>query len=430
MALITGSAGNDILPGTNNADIISALAGDDTITPRNGLDVVDGSTGIDTLSFAGGTYAVSVQMSAGAGTAGERVPPQTIVNQVSFTGIENISGSSLGDAIQGDSADNSLFGLGGDDVIEGGGGADSMGGGGMDTLSYVSSSVGVTVNMETGTGSGGDAEGDTFAGFERLFGSQLGDHLTSQAAGATIYGLDGADTIDGGDGDDVLNGGLGDDIISGGGGRDRLTGGLGADAMTGGDGNDLYSVDDVGDTVTEGAGGGRDRVQSSVSYTLSDNVEVLALIGLALDGTGGATANTIIGNGLNNRLDGGAGNDVLQGGAGDDVLIGGTGADRLTGGDGVDTFVLSDIGTGVDRITDWAAGEKIEIAIADLGLDIGDVVSLVNDASKAGLTGDVLFYQTTSGRLYFHDGATDALTQIAVLTNVPASLDLTDFNLV
>lgn len=425
MALITGSINNDNLMGTNSDDFISAEAGDDTITPRNGLDTVDGGAGIDTLSFAGGTYAVSVKMSGGGGTAGERVPPADIVNEVTFIDIENINGSSLGDAIYGDSGDNRLFGLGGDDVIEGGGGADSMGGGGgIDTLSYVNSASGVTVDMANGTGSGGDAEGDTFAGFERLFGSQLDDHLISQATGATIYGLDGADTIDGGDGDDVLNGGAGDDTLSGGAGNDRLVGGAGADAMTGGGGNDLFAVDDAGDTVTEDAEGGRDRVQSSVSYTLTDNVEILALTGVALDGTGGSTANTIIGNDLNNRLDGGGGNDVLQGGDGDDTLIGGAGADRMTGGTGADTFVLSDFGTGVDRITDWTAGDKIEIA------GLGPIASVVNAASKAGLTGDVLFYQTTSGRLYFHDSATDSLTQIAVLTNHPGSLDLTDFNLV
>src|SRR5207344_3315968 len=64
-----------------------------------------------------------------------------------------------------------LDGGAGDDVISGGAGADTLiGGTGIDTASYAASTQGVTVNLETGTGQGGNAQGDTLSGFENLTG--------------------------------------------------------------------------------------------------------------------------------------------------------------------------------------------------------------------------------------------------------------------
>ena len=54
----------------------------------------------------------------------------------------------------------------------------------------------------------------------------------------------------------------------------------------------------------------------------------------AIDGTGNALDNVIIGNTGANVLQGGAGNDVLDGGAGTDSLYGGTGNDAYMLGDG------------------------------------------------------------------------------------------------
>jgi serralysin len=51
---------------------------------------------------------------------------------------------------------------------------------------------------------------------------------------------------------------------------------------------------------------------------------------------GGAGADQITGNSLNNRLDGGTGADTLNGGNGDDILIGGAGNDTMDGGAGTD----------------------------------------------------------------------------------------------
>src|SRR4051794_40007568 len=72
--------------------------------------------------------------------------------------------------------------------------------------------------------------------------------------------------------------GLGADTLDGGGGNDMLDGGKGADTMNGGSGDDVYFVDNVGDVATD-TGGGVDKVFSSVTYTLSTNIENLTLGG-------------------------------------------------------------------------------------------------------------------------------------------------------
>src|SRR5690606_2075530 len=99
--------------------------------------------------------------------------------------------------------------------------------------------------------------------------------------------------------------------------------------MIGGAGDDRYYVDNVGDVVIEGVGGGTDRVRSSVSFTLSSSAEIEEL--LATD-AGSTDAINLAGNGFNNAITGNAGDNILTGGGGDDIL---------NGRGGVDTAVFS-----------------------------------------------------------------------------------------
>ena len=109
-------------------------------------------------------------------------------------------------------------------------------------------------------------------------------------------------------------------IIIGNTGSNRLDGSTGADTMLGGTGNDTYIVDNTGDVVAENIDEGTDIVQSSVTYTLSANVENLTLTGTAsINGTGNDLNNIITGNTGNNVLSGLAGNDTLTGSSGNDT---------------------------------------------------------------------------------------------------------------
>ena len=90
---------------------------------------------------------------------------------------------------------------------------------------YGDSTVAVAVNLATGRGSGGSAEGDTLVNIENVYGSYYNDTLTGNDAANLLQGLEGHDVLKGGGGDDRLIGGLGDDFLKGGGGGDYLEGG-------------------------------------------------------------------------------------------------------------------------------------------------------------------------------------------------------------
>ena len=107
----------------------------------------------------------------------------------------------------------------------------------------------------------------------------------------------GVNAITGNSAANTLSGLAANDTLSGFGGADRLDGGTGGDAMTGGNGDDTYIVENAADTTVEASSGGTDMVQSTVTFTLSANVENLALNGTAaINGTGNASANTMSGN--------------------------------------------------------------------------------------------------------------------------------------
>src|ERR1700741_5232441 len=113
-------------------------------------------------------------------------------------------------------------------------------------------------------------------------------------------------------------------IFTGTTGPDVLKGTTGADTLVGLAGSDTYTVDHCDDVVTEvnGTVDGIDTVLSSVSFDLGADIENLTLTGMAaIDATGNAGNNILIGNGADNRITTGAGSDTVNAGAGNDVLV-------------------------------------------------------------------------------------------------------------
>jgi Ca2+-binding RTX toxin-like protein len=188
---------------------------------------------------------------------------------------------------------------------------------------------------------------------------------------------------DGGDGDDVLFagsggpyrffGGAGNDDITGSNGGDVIDGGSGDDIMRGGRGNDTYYVDSPGDQVIEEAGGGFDRIISSIDWTLGPHVEHLRLTGNAVTG---------IGNELRNIIEGNDGNNILYGGDGDDTLAGLGGDDILYGGNGSDGYVYG-FGDGNDTIIDTGTGEADEDVLVLAGLFPVDAIRFTRDSETS-----------------------------------------------
>jgi Ca2+-binding RTX toxin-like protein len=236
----TGNSGGNVVLGNAANNVLAGLGGADTI---------DGADGTDTASYAASGAGVNLSLATSTYSGGDA---QGDV----LTNIENLTGSAF------------------DDVIEGDGGANVLvGGGGIDTLTYVHATGGVSVNLATtGAQATGGAGIDTISQFENLTGSAFGDTLTGSNAPNILTGLDGADSLSGATGTDTLVGGAGDDT---------LVGGSNADYFVYADG-----------PVPGGSGLGVDTIMD-FSHSTGDKLDLSGLD--ANTGVGGDQAFTFIG---------------------------------------------------------------------------------------------------------------------------------------
>ena len=410
---ITSGSGDDILRGGDGNDIINGNSGADGVEGGAGADTMNGGAGVgDVLVYVNSSSGVTVNLASGTGSGGEAAGD-------TFSNFDSIFASSHNDTLIGDGNDN---------WIDGGAGSDSIdGGAGFDFISFLGATTGVTVDLNAGVGSSGEAAGDTYTDIEGIFGTAFGDVLTGDASDNEISGQEGNDTINGGDGVDLIEGNEGNDTLNGGNQNDLIYGGAGNDTLNGGSGVDLLTPGLGADTIDGGADADLVDYSSSTSAVTVNldtgvgsggeaagdtYVNVEAVNGSALNDTltGDAADNELYGQGGNDLLtggdgkdfmDGGAGDDTIDGGAGDDAIIGGAGADIIDGGAddddinsgaGADTI---DGGAGIDNVfyTDSGAGVTVNLTtgIGTGGNAEGDTYTNIEDVDGS------LFVDTITG---------------------------------
>ena len=119
----------------------------------------------------------------------------TIENAIGGAGDDMLIGNDVANRLEGGAGRDQLTGGAGDDVLLGGAGADMLdGGAGVDTADYAASDAAVTINLATGRGLGGTAEGDVLTGIERVVGSAFADTLIGSLGNDQLIGGAGGDT--------------------------------------------------------------------------------------------------------------------------------------------------------------------------------------------------------------------------------------------
>ena len=264
------TAGDDVLTGTLDGDVINALGGRDTVWGRSGNDQINGGPGSDW----------QLQGEAGDDTIHGDDGDDYVAGG---PGNDTLFGDAGGDTLQSDSGDDTLDGGAGNDQLRGFGFfPDSLSGsttyrfganwgqdtvqdtgtaGSTDTLAFYggtlpsqlllrhtySASLGFTgaLNLTDGLNTVTVFNHDQGGAVERIQfldaqGAVLESWDPARIAQEALRATAGADAIGGTQGADVLSGLGGDDTLVGLGGADRFDGGEGDDLLAGLGGADSY----------------------------------------------------------------------------------------------------------------------------------------------------------------------------------------------
>ena len=401
----TGDAENNVIKGGSGADVLDGDAGQDTLYGNAGADILVGDVGEDILD--GGTG--GDDMTGGPGGDSYYVDNVgDMVHEGNTTGTDAVTASISIDQLAGgvellflagtaalhatgNALDNFIVGNNGANLIDGGIGADTLHGGkGSDTY-IVDNKSDIVVEADPGKAGGIDL-------VKSAVSFTLGDNVENLTlTGGAVSG----------------NGNALNNVIIGNDANNDLNGGTGNDQMIGGKGDDLYFVDSLGDKVVEtlnqAAGGGlHDAVFSTISFNLAGtpNVENLFLQGFdAVNATGNATANILVGNNSDNIINGGAGADHMDGKNGDDTYYVDSLLDVVNEGAGV--------GTGNDTIISTVDFTTIVSSVENYTFNTAAVVHFIADAEdnviKGGSNADIIHGGGGHDSLYGNAG-NDALT--------------------
>lgn len=445
----TGNSFANLITGNNAVNTLNGGAGSDTLNGGGGADKLIGSTGNDTYIVDHTNDAITEKNNEGTDQvfSSAHYTLANYVEHLTLTGTGNINGTgnAMANRITGNSGNNTLNGGAGNDTL--------VGGAGNDTYVVDAINDAITENADEGTDSvqasvthtlASNVEHLTLTGTLAIngTGNSLDNSITGNTAANLLTGHAGNDTLNGGTGADTLVGGSGNDLyivdnvldivtetaddgtdlvqtsvsytlsanvenltlsgsssingtgnaldntLTGNNGSNVLDGGAGADTLLGGNGNDTYIVDHAGDVVTEASSAGTDQVQTSVTYTLGDNVENLTLTGAdAISGTGNALNNILTGNSAANTLTGGEGNDTINGGVGADTLAGGLGNDVYTVDD-ADDVIIENADEGTDSVQSSAATYTLSDHVETLTLTGGSAINGTGSAQDNTLNGN------------------------------------------
>lgn len=350
------NAGNsdDVVTGTNNADVINGGTGNDTIYGLDGNDVIDGGAGADNLY----------------GGAGD----DTFLVSADPIYADNFDGGAGVDTVQA-TANNVVIGLTGMNSIE------VFSSGGFSNVTVAGTTAADNL----------DFTGKTFVGSIVLSGLAGNDTITGSEGADTIKGDAGTDTLNGGAGNDILDGGADVDVLNGGAGDDvlLLASGTGYDTYNGGDGFD--EIRSTGATLIAWAGiSGIEKISGGGFANVKIGPQFAGLVwnfdftSYQLEGIA--------------QIDGGSNHDVITGSNGDDVLFGAGGADILTGGLGDDTFAYfgSADGAGWGDTVDGGAGwDKLLAQTANAQMTVSSMTS-IEEISTGGFSGVSLIAYNTN----------------------------------
>jgi serralysin len=167
---------------------------------------------------------------------------------------------------------------------------------------------------------------------------------------------------------------------------------------------------------------------TGVTATEYDNLAIA--YGTTIEnGIGGSARDVLWGNQVANRLEGRGGNDVLNGFEGNDTLVGGAGNDRFD-------FTTALGANNVDRIADFAAGDKIGLGVATFA-GVGSTVGAALSAnafwagSAAHDADDRIVYNQATGQLFYDaDGNGGGAAQLFAQLTPGTALSAADFVLV
>jgi Ca2+-binding RTX toxin-like protein len=338
------------------------------IAQEGGTSRLRGDAGNDTLVGDGESYVVADYSSQTIGLSVNLASGSVNDGLGGIDSLVNIRGAQM----FGNYADT-LIGTSGDDWLSAGAGNDSIvGGDGIDILHYGGSpTMGISVNLVTGTAADGDGGTDVFIGIEAVVTGYSNDTVIGNNAMNYVGLSAGADYADGGGGVDLVS--------------YRVGFSDGAVAYTYNESGNMRPFSGV--TIDLAAGRATDH-GNSVDTII--NFE---------DADGSTMHDSILGSSGDNQLDGwegndtinaGAGNDTIRNDAGNDLLMGGAGNDLIQGGNGVDVDIdILSGGDGADTL-DARGGP---------------------DATLYGGTGNDL-YMVTAEAFVFDEGGSDTISML------------------